>query len=789
MSEIDEKKRRPRIFNHKLSPLIFLSSSLLIIFFMVFFVITTLNRTINTNLQRGLDVVYSRFEERERQKAKDSIDQFIMGIEYAVKTSPLPFERLKKEIFDMIAYGTIGLNSAGGYFVFDENDICIISLDYPWTVGRSLQEFSDILDIDFRPSVYTLRNGGEPVFFQYVIPREDEDAEERIKTSYMAFIKEYNWVLGAGFYTDGADTDLEAQRDMWLSLGQEIKSGALIRLLVLSAALFFLIIVIVLLLYRSDVSRKKIERRHQLFEKALEENLYVMHLDPDGLITEVNDKYLKLSGHSREELIGKDFCIDYDSDQIVSLKTEIKKKLEKSSTFTTLVKGKNVRGEDFWLQAQSGEVRDLDGTVLGHIAFGFDVTELHRQKHALERSFMTDTLTGFGNRVRLLSDYNSRTSSFIAMYNVDGFGSINLFYGMSRADDVLIQISETLYSLLNPETETLYRIHSDTFVVMSRTLDSAKFISQSRERLGALNDITIEINNAQIPISVRCGISVCGEDSLVIADSALGAAKSSSDGFVAYSEKEIDERVVKMENLERLNNIRMALNNSGVYLVFQPIQCLKTGASTKYECLLRMKNPDGTVVNPVAFINLAKEGRIYKKLTAFVIAKSFEIFSSRDDEFSINLTLEDFMDRETLEFLIEQADLYKISDRLILEIVETEELKDFDGLIKIISHLKQRGIRIAIDDFGAGFSNFNYLLRLNADFIKIDGSLIKNILSDEKSRSLVTSIIQFARKSGILTIAEYIEREELLDFAGKIGIDYGQGYFIGKPSESFLKQQ
>ncbi len=787
MPDTEENKRRPRIFNHKLSPLIFLSFSLFIIFLMVFFVITTLNRTINTNLHRGLDVVFSRFEERERHKAKDSIDQFIMGIEYAVKTSPLPPDRLKMEIFDMIAFGTVGLNSANGYFVFDENDICIISLDYPWIVGRSLQEFSDILNIDFRPHVADLRKGGEPVFFQYVIPVNDEDAEHRIKTSYMAFIKEYNWILGAGFYTDGADTDLEAQRDMWLSLGQEIKRGVLIRLLVLSTALFLLIVVIVFLLFRSDVSRKNIEKRHKLFEKALEENLCVMHLDPNGLITEVNDKYLKLSGHSREELIGKAFYIDYDSDQIQFVKAKIKKKLEKSSTWTALVKGNTVKGEKFWLQAQSGEVRDLNGNVLGHIAFGFDVTELHRQKHALERSFMTDTLTGYGNRVRLLSDYNSRTASFIAMYNVDGFGSINLFYGMNRADDVLIQISATLSSMLNPETETLYRIHSDTFVVMSRNLDSTQFISQSRARLGALNDITIEINNAQIPISVRCGITVCGEDSLVIADSALAASKSSSDGFVAYSEKELDDRVVKMENLERLNNIRMALNNSEVYLVFQPILCLKTGDAAKYECLLRMNNPDGTVNNPVAFINLAKEGRLYKKLTAFVIKKSFETFSRRDDEFSINLTLEDFMDRETLEFLIEQADFYNISNRLILEIVETEELKDFDGLIKIISHLKQRGIRIAIDDFGAGFSNFNYLLKLNADFIKIDGSLVKNILSDEKSRSLVISIIQFARKTGILTIAEYIEREELLEFAKAIGIDYGQGYFIGKPSEHFLK--
>lgn len=788
MSETKENKSRTRIFNHKLSPLIFIASSLFIIFLLVFFVITTLNRTINTNLQRGLEVVYSRFEERERQKAKDSIDQFIMGIKYAVKTSPLPPERLKQEIFDMIAYGTIGLNSANGYFVFDENDICIISLDYPSIIGRSITEFYEVLGIDFRPLVSDLRNGGEPVFFQYMIPSEDEGAAERIKTSYLAYISDYDWILGAGFYTDGADTDLDAQRDMWLSLGQEIKSGVLLRLLVLSSALFFLIIIIVFLLYRSDVSRKKIEKRHRLFEKALEENLCVMHLDPEGLITEVNEKYLKLSGHTREELIGQKFYVDYVTDQIESLKARIRKKLQKSSTWTALVKGQTVNGEEFWLQAQSGEVRDLNGTVLGHIAFGFDVTELHRQKHALEKSFLTDTLTGFGNRVRLLSDYNSSNISFIAMYNIDGFGSINHFYGMSKGDDILIQMSVKLGSLLNQDIESLYRIHSDTFVVMSREQEPEQFINNSRERLAALNEITIEINESRIPISVRCGISVYGEDSLIIADSALAAAKSSSDGFVAYSEKELSKHIVKMENLEKLNNIRMALNKADVYLVFQPIQYLKTGSINKYECLLRMKNPDGSVANPVAFINIAKEGRLYKKLTAFVIEKSFETFSRRDDEFSINLTLEDFMDRETLEFLTQQAEHYQISHKLILEIVETEELKDFDGLIKIISQLKQKGIRIAIDDFGAGFSNFNYLLRLNADFIKIDGSLVKNILTDEKSRSLVASIIQFAGKAGMLTIAEYIEREELLEFATTIGIDYGQGYFIGKPSEDIIKK-
>ena len=765
-----------------LSPLFLIISALLLIFLLCFFVITTLASTLDRHLEKRLEVVYKRYDERERAAAKDGVEQFIMGINYAVNTSPLPYEQVKKEVFNMLANGTMGVNSASGYFVFDSDNICIISQDYPEIIGRTADEIAAATAVDLGPELKRLRGGGLPGFIDYRIDQEEPEAVSRVKTAYISYVKEYDWVLGAGFFRDGADTELEEQLDLWLSLGEDINRDVNSRLFIFSLILFLLIIFVVFLLYQTNKARESINRRHMSFERALEESLCVIFTDSEGRITRVNEKYLKVTGRKTAySLIGEKYFIDYEEDELEKKMVESMKKISKGKNWNGLVEGRTVNGEPFWLQVQAGAVRDHDGRVTGYVVFGSDVTDLHKSKNELEKSFLTDSLTGFGNRTKLLSDYNTGQGFLIAMYNIDGFSSINRFYGMEAADRILVRTSVELHSMLDQDKESLYRISADTFVVLCCETEKNIFILESQKRLSALNRITINLKGSGVPITVRCGLSVCRKDTLIIADAALSSAKNSSDGFIVYSEADIDDHNINMEKLEKLNRIRMAINNSEVYIVFQPIMCFKTGKVMKYECLIRMRDDDGTVLNPDEFINLAKEGRLYKKLTCFVIEKSFEVFSRRPEDFSINLTLEDFMDNETIDYLTERAGFYGIADRLILEIVETEELKDFEGIIEIINILKRVGIRIAIDDFGSGFSNFNYLLQINADFIKIDGSLIRNILTDVKSHSLVSSIIQFAKKLDMLTIAEYIEEEDLLRFARSMGIDYGQGYYIGKP--------
>ena len=767
----------------------------LILFFLVFFILTviivsnlfvisTLRSALEQNFKQGLNVTFKRYVEHEKLLTKDAVERLVRGMRSALGSSELPENLLKKELLRTISTGASTQNTQRGFFVLDEKNIFLISYDYPVIVGESLDRLKTEINIDLLKKVEELRSGTHSGFIEYLIPAFDESSVTRKKVAYLYYFEEYEWIIGAGFHTDGANVFLKEWHSVSQKLRNDINHTVISKLFFFSAGFFVFLVVVILVFYRFYILKKNLEKEHEEYQKIIEDNLCVMITDLDGSIKKVNEKYLSLSGHSKEELVGKKYFSDFYPDKSSEYIQDIKNTINNGGIWNNLLKGINVNGFPFWMQAQTGAVKNIDGKITGYIAFGLDVTELHRRKNELEKSFLYDDLTGLGNRVKMLSDFDKYKRVNVAMYNIDGFSSFNRFSGMEKGDEILKAIAKKFKFTLESDLFSCYRIHSDTFVVFGFESGEKKFIHVSKTVLKELNEITIEFNRSFIPISVRCGVSVCNEDTLIIADAALSASKSSPDGFVEYSDAEIGDHLIKMENLEKLSKIKIALKNSAVFMVFQPIMCLKSGEVKKYECLIRMREPDGTIVNPGNFISIAKEGRIYKKMTFFVIEKSFEVFSKRSEDFSINLILEDFVDNETMDFMLERAAFYNISNRLILEIVETEELKNFNDIVKIIDRLKQRGIRIAIDDFGAGFSNFNYLLQLNADFIKIDGSLVKNVLTDKKCYSLVTSIIQYAQKSGVDTIAEYIEKEDLFKFATEHGINYGQGYFIGKPVEN-----
>ena len=781
--------KKPKSGNWRLVPISLIIFILILLIVSNLFVITTLRYALEQNFKEGLNVTFKRYVEHEKLLAADAVGSLVRGMRSAIRSSELPEELLKKELLSMISIGAAAQNTERGYLVIDENNVFLISYDYPAVVGESLNKLKTETNIDLIRKVEELRNGASPEFIEYEIPSFDENSVPRRKVSYLYHLEEYDWIIGAGFHTDGANVFLKEWHIVSQKLRKDINQTVFLKLFFFTAGFFVFLVFVILFLYRFYILKKNLEKEHKEYQKIIEDNLCVIITNTDGSIKRVNDKYLSLSGHSRAELIGEKYYSDFYPDLAEGYVEKIRNTIYDGRIWNGLIKGINVNGFPFWMQAQTGAVKNIDGEIVSYVAFGLDVTELHRQKYELEKSFLYDGLTGLGNRVKMLSDFDMYKTVNVAMYNIDRFSSINRFFGMDKGDEILKEIADRLNLISVSGNFSCYRIHSDTFVILGLKPGEEEFIKFSKRVLKELNEIVIKLNKSNIPISVRCGVSVCKEDTLIIADAALGASKSSPDGFVEYSDAEIGDHVIKMENLEKLSKIRTALNNSDVFLVFQPIMCFKTGEVNKYECLIRMREADGKVINPGNFITIAKEGRIYKKLTFFVIEKSFEVFSKRDEDFSINLILEDFMDNETLDFLLERAAHFDISKRLILEIVETEELKDFNGIVKIIDRLKKRGIRIAIDDFGSGFSNFNYLLQLNADFIKIDGSLIKNILTDKRSFSLVTSIILFAKKSGIETIAEYIEKEELLEFAKQNGINYGQGFFIGKPVENFQNIQ
>ena len=214
---------------------------------------------------------------------------------------------------------------------------------------------------------------------------------------------------------------------------------------------------------------------------------------------------------------------------------------------------------------------------------------------------------------------------------------------------------------------------------------------------------------------------------------------------------------------------------------FQPIVCNETGAIRSFECLSRLVDDKGNILPPKMFIDIAKTIKAYNQVTRSVIDKCFEIFSHNDFDFSINLSIEDIMSREMCDFIIGKLRDSGLGSRVTFELAESDSVEDYQKLEEFIAEIKRYGARVAIDDFGSGFSNFSYLSRIDVDCLKIDGSLIEELDQNKNSELIVRTIVGFARSMGIRTIAEHVHSSTILAMVKQLGIDCSQGYYIDQP--------
>jgi EAL domain-containing protein (putative c-di-GMP-specific phosphodiesterase class I) len=168
-------------------------------------------------------------------------------------------------------------------------------------------------------------------------------------------------------------------------------------------------------------------------------------------------------------------------------------------------------------------------------------------------------------------------------------------------------------------------------------------------------------------------------------------------------------------------------------------------------------------------------------LTKIVLEKSFQKFENLPFEFSVNISYEDIENPDFLDFIKELLKKYNISNKVVFEILEDESIKNYNLLISFVDEVKALGCKVAIDDFGSGYSNFEHLLKMNIDYLKIDASLIKNIATNENSYKITKTIIEFAKNLNLKTIAEFVENEEIFNIVRSLGADYSQGYFFSAP--------
>ncbi|MGJ0317788.1 EAL domain-containing protein [Aliarcobacter cryaerophilus] len=524
------------------------------------------------------------------------------------------------------------------------------------------------------------------------------------------------------------------------------------------------------------------------YKKAIDESSIVSKTDKNGLITFVNKKFCEISGYEEDELIGKSHNIVRHPSMTKEFFNNLWKTITNKEIFKGVIVNKKKNGTVYYVDTTIIPILDENKNIEEFIAIRHDITKVYEQKKLIEEQFI-DELTLLPNRQKLLKDFKDNKIQKIAMININSFRDINNFYGFEAGDLVLKKFSQILLDKISKNINLdLYRVANDVFAICTKNKDNLKEIRDICTNIiehFSLNPILINNNSFYLSISIgvarNCKDSAVQNNLLSKAEYALRMAKK-RDISILFLDENIELYNKLKENKKLIEELKNALISNNLLIYGQKL-INNISKKEKYEILMRVKLEDGSILTPYSFLQEAKKAKLYLGMTRMLVKKACEYFKGKDIDFNLNLTLEDIKDQYTMDFIVNTMEKTNTAKQITFEIVESEGIESFTEVSNFIKKAKKLGCKIAIDDFGTGYSNFEYIIKLDVDYIKIDGSLIKNINTDNNLYLTVQTIVGFAKALKIKTVAEFVHNEEVLNCVKNLDIDYSQGFFIDEPKE------
>ncbi len=409
-----------------------------------------------------------------------------------------------------------------------------------------------------------------------------------------------------------------------------------------------------------------------------------------------------------------------------------------------------------------------------------------RHESNIKKLLYIDNLTKLPNRTKLIDDIRDDSVGInsLAIIDINSFKDINDFFGHKIGDNVLKYISSTILETIKllKGKLLLYKFSSDVYCLANRAIKKEEFEEMVTYVLGAIEGQIYKEDQHEIDIQATAGITFSTKNNkLITADLALQAAKNEHKDYIIFYDK-LDNLKEYENNMLWTKKLKIALEKDNIIVYFQPLVNNETMKVEKYECLVRMVDDD-KIIAPFFFLDVSKKANQYRNITKIVIEKSFAQFENSHFEFSVNVSYEDIEGKYFLEFIKSKLSKYGVASRVVWEILEDEGIKDYEVLFNFIDEVKALGCKVAIDDFGSGYSNFEHILKMDVDYLKIDASLIKHVVNDENSYKVVKTIIDFANSLNLKTIAEYVENEEIFNITKELGATYSQGYYFAPPLE------
>ncbi|MCT7579929.1 EAL domain-containing response regulator [Aliarcobacter butzleri] len=401
------------------------------------------------------------------------------------------------------------------------------------------------------------------------------------------------------------------------------------------------------------------------------------------------------------------------------------------------------------------------------------------------KELFIDKLTNLPNRNRLKKDLAQTDDVLMAFFDIDGFLTLNDLFGEEIGDGILVELSYKLKEHFPANEYSIYKLDVDKFVVVA--VNSGKsveeFYKYTKSFINKIENQSFLVNENEIDINLTVGVSHAnGALAYKYAQRTITYARTKLRKIMIYDDSFNIHQSFE-NNIKWLKQLKLGFKENKFQAYFQPIVDTQTKEIYKYEALIRYIDENGNEVGPYNFLDIAKKTKQYPNIIKVILKDALKLIKEKNKKVSINISYADISNKNTTKYIYDFLTAQSIEHTKLLsfEILESEEIVDFEEVSRFISEVKKFECIVGIDDFGAGYSNFHLLSKLKISFIKIDGSLIQNIHNSKDLEIIVRTISNIAKEFNVKTVAEFVANEEIYNKVKELNIDYSQGFYFDKP--------